>query len=391
MTLEKKTNGANELYTCTSNETRAGGDHENVLQWSWGGSAAKEVDRWNAPASDGRSINISFQYDTMPLPDGWYRDSGQTFGLKNTDGYAMKVDTTSYCQHMLTLEECQQLGAALSYANVLDGDSLGENKGFSGSGDAGRDRPPGCYLFTALQTFDPDKPNLMYNTYTPPEGKMNWYQRCSEGFPCICKAPPNGHFQPDNYDSARGAGLRFGWNCDASAGLTKARGVLPPLYTTDNTYLYMGDACSSDPIHSFGGAMRSSIGDNSHYKTWELELPDGNGEYEITFQARGFSYGCIIENWRASNSKWRFLPVTVRRSVRVGRLTLTGHGRACAEINWIRVKRVARTNLKLAPSRFPSSSNIVWEREIKDGSVKVGDVIVGGHPFLIKYLGGKAQ
>jgi hypothetical protein len=401
-TWKRDERGANHIYTCLSDKLRDGTApafpfvNETVVQWDWNAEGAKVVDRLSAPTVSGDTISISFQPEYMTVPNGWYRDSGRTFSQKNANGWTYSVQTEENCQgHLiLTLEECQSLGATLSYDHVLHGDSLaGGNKGFSGSADAGRTIPPGCYFFSAKQSASPDEPNLVYNTYVAPENKLHWYQKCSDAYPCICKSPPNGHFQTDTADDAtKTPGLEFGWNCDVSggdtertfdghlAGLVLDKGTSPLTADTDNTKLRISDSCTTERTHSFGGLVRGrEEGDTGYYKTWELELPEGNGEYEITILTGGFSWGCVVENFRASDFSNRGnKPVTMRRIVRDGRLTLTGHSTSCAPIAYIKIRKIGRSDLKLTPTVFPSSSNIVWEREIKDDSVLVGDVVLGG-------------
>ena len=397
-------NGKNFLSTCTQSDELKEWTRENskytVLEWDWSADGArKEYDRLSAPASvsDNDTIRISFQPSWMSVPEGWYSDSGKTFSQKNKDGWMYSVQRTENCQHPLTLEECQSLGASLTYNQVRHGNSLaGGNKGFADSRDDGRDRPPGCYFFYAKQTVMPDEPNLMYNTYVAPSNKLHWYQKCSDFYPCICKSlPSGGHFQTDTADDVtKTPGLKFGWNCDNSAssparvytgqlaGFTVDRKVSWIEADTDTVKLRLSDACTTERTHSFGGVVRGrDEADTGYYKTWELELPQGNGEYEITIMTGGFSWGCVVENYRASDSTNRggtTRPAIMRRIVRDGRLTLTGHSLKCAPIAYIKIKKIAHDDLQMIPITFPSSTDIVWEREIMGNDVLVGDVVLGG-------------
>jgi hypothetical protein len=282
---KQESDGRNLIFTCNQNDELKEWTQENtkytVLEWDWSADGArKEVDRHSAPAtvSDDDTIRVSFQPAWMTTPAGWYSDSGTTFSQKNKDGWTYSVLREMNCQHPLTIEECQHLGATLSYDSVLHGDSLpGGNTGFAGSGEFGRgpdNRPPGCYFVSAKQSVMPGEPNLMYNTYITPEDKPHWYAKCSDFYPCICKSHPGntttaGHFQTDSVDDpTKSPGLKFGWNCDVSAkpwkstrtytgqiaGFAMDRSTSVYLANTDNVKLRITDACVTERIHDLVGS-----------------------------------------------------------------------------------------------------------------------------------------
>ena len=120
--------GKNQISYCTTVQTSVQADSW-VLEWEFGTST--DTDRFNSPAVDGPEIKISFQFPDVAVPDGWYGDFGHTFGQKNGYmGWTMKAVHEENCQHLMTGDECRELGASKTFANVLDGTSLGENVGY---------------------------------------------------------------------------------------------------------------------------------------------------------------------------------------------------------------------------------------------------------------------
>ena len=173
-------------------------------------------------------------------------------------------------------------------------------------------------------------------------------------------------------------GLSYGWNCDVSADLVPIkdgkRHVHASLRNQDFTGVRVEDACTTPKTSSFGGQLTSDNDGVHFYKTWELELPDGNGEYEIEIRSEHTRMsGCVLENYALMDLGFKLPNQVVRRFVRDGRLTLTGHSNFCKGIVWIKIHKVSAINRTLAPSIFPSSSNIVWEQEILESNTSIGD------------------
>ena len=173
-------------------------------------------------------------------------------------------------------------------------------------------------------------------------------------------------------------GLSYGWNCDVSADLVPIkdgkRHVHASLRNQDFTGVRVEDACTTPKTSSFGGQLTSDNDGVHFYKTWELELPGGNGEYEIEIRSEHTRMsGCVLENYALMDLGFKLPNQVVRRFVRDGRLTLTGHSNFCKGIVWIKIHKVSAINRTLAPSIFPSSSNIVWEQEILESNTSIGD------------------
>ena len=228
-----------------------------------------------------------------------------------------------------------------------------------------------------------------YHAWGGIPNRVDLVQKCSPEYPCICKAKDDQHYQPESsYQGTTGStpnlptelpGLSFGWNCDVSAGLKAVTNEHSSLRTVDVTSLQINDACTTPRTVSFGGLVTDMNDGVSFYKTWELELPEGNGEYEIEIKAEYHKFpGCVLENYALGEVG---NPKVVRRLVLDGRLTLTGHSVDCRPLIWMKLHKVSVANRTLAPILYPSSSNIVWEQEMLLPNATVGDVIINAPTF----------
>ena len=64
--------------------------------------------------------------------------------------------------------------------------------------------------------------------------------------------------------------------------------------------------------------------DENYYKAWEIELPEGNGEYEIRMTTWGPENGYILENVHLPD--WPYSLSFVLRNQNMGGIVIKGVG-----------------------------------------------------------------
>ena len=307
------------------------------------------------------------QYDWVPI-EGVYQKTSGIASARACHENCKVVAGCFYWFWNLNYGLCKMsgAGAVLSAVRGYDYRGIGKQRVYSGSKD-----------------MSTDTPSVFYNS-------NDQNTKCSPDYPCLCKAMDGQHYQPvPSYTGPNLAkelpGLSFGWNCDVSANLIPIRDaarkfVHSSLRSVDFTGVSIVEACTTPRTASFGGLLSSNNDDVHFYKTWELELPDGNGEYEITLYHEHWKQSaCVLENYALTDTytqgtkfSWVGNKV-VRRFVRDGRLTLTGHTEQCRGFAWMKIRKVSAINRTFVPSMFPSSSNIIWEQEILESGTLVGD------------------